>query len=107
HWNGQTWRFQPEWFALRSWVNDRYGRDFLAEDVTIQDWGLSYEDLEPFYDYFERICGTGGTAGNLRGEVQSGGNPFEGARSAPYPNPPMKQAYSGHLFGTAAAELGH
>ena len=22
HWNGQTWRFQPEWFRLRSWVNE-------------------------------------------------------------------------------------
>ena len=42
HWNGQTWRFQPEWFELKSWVNQRYGANFLSEDVTIQDWGLTY-----------------------------------------------------------------
>lgn len=107
HWNGQTWRFQPEFFVLRSWVDERYGADFLPEDITIQDWGITYEELEPYYEFFEKICGTSGTAGNLGGELQEGGNPFEGPRSEPYPNPPMKQAYAGHLFGQAAADLGY
>lgn len=107
HWNGQTWRFQPEWFRLRSWVNERYGANFLPEDVTIQDWGVTYEELEPYYSYFEKICGIGGSVGNLKGQIQTSGNPFEGPRSEPYPNPPMKQSYSGYLFEQAARQLGY
>jgi gluconate 2-dehydrogenase alpha chain len=107
HWNGQTWRFQPEWFRLRSWVNERYGADFLAEDVTIQDWGITYEELEPYYAHFERVMGIGGLPFADGDTVLGGGNPFEGPRSTPYPNPPMKQSYSGALFEDAAARLGY
>ncbi len=107
HWNGQTWRFQPEWFRLRSWVNERYGRDFVGPDVTIQDWGVTYEELEPYYTHFEKVMGIAGLPANVDGHIIQGGNPFEGPRSEPYPNPPMKQAHSGHLFGQAAASLGY
>jgi gluconate 2-dehydrogenase alpha chain len=103
HWNGQTWRFQPEWFELRSWADERYGPDFLDPDVTIQDWGITYDEIEPWYAFFERVMGIGG----LPFEGMEGGNPFEGPRSALYPNPPMKQAHSGGLFGEAAARLGY
>jgi gluconate 2-dehydrogenase alpha chain len=103
HWNGQTWRFQPEWFRLRSWVNERYGEDFLDDDVTIQDWDLTYEELEPYYTHFEQVMGIGG----LPFEDGERGNPFEGPRSSPYPNPPMKTAHSGLLFGQAAEQLGY
>lgn len=106
HWNGQTWRFQPEWFRLRSHVDDAHGKDFLGEDVTIQDWGVTYDDLEPYYDHFEKVCGIGGKAGNLKGDKQPGGNVFEGPRSSEYPNPPMKQCYSGKLFEDGAKTLG-
>jgi gluconate 2-dehydrogenase alpha chain len=107
HWNGQYWRFQPEWFRLRSWVNEKYGQDHLGSEVTIQDWGVSYEELEPFYTFADKILGIGGVAGNVKGQIQEGGNPFEGPRSEPYPNPPMKKSHSGHLFGQAAASLGY
>lgn len=106
HWNGQTWRFQPEWFALKSWVEQRYGKDFLPGEVTIQDWGMSYDELEPHYDFFEKVTGIGGVAGNLKGEIRNGGNPFEGPRQADYPNPPMKRALAGDLFAKAAADVG-
>lgn len=107
HWNGQTWRFQPEWFELKSWVEQRYGANFLGEDVTIQDWGITYDELEPYYDFFEKVAGICGTAGNLRGQKRQGGNPFEGPRQNDYPNPPMKTSHSGALFGEAAARLGY
>ena len=61
-------------------------RDFLPADMTIQDLGVTYDDLEPYYDQFEYLCGTSGTAGNLQGQIIEGGNPFEGPRSRPYPN---------------------
>lgn len=108
HWNGQTWRFQPEWFVLRSWVEERYGSGFLSDDVTIQDWGITYEELEPYYTYIEKILGTGGLPFvDEAGELVKGGNPFEGPRSEPYPNPPMKQSHSGYLFEQGARALGY
>ena len=35
-------------------------RAFCPEDMTIQDWGVTYDDLEPHYDQFEYLCGTSG-----------------------------------------------
>jgi gluconate 2-dehydrogenase alpha chain len=75
--------------------------------MTIQDWGVTYDELEPHYDKFEYLCGTCGTAGNLKGKIQDGGNPFEGPRSRPYPNPPQEQPFSHTLFGNAAREHGY
>ena len=76
HWNAETWRFLPSDFVLRTHLTQRYGAPFLPADMTIQDWGVTYADLEPHYDRFEYLCGTCGTAGNLQGKIQAGGNPF-------------------------------
>ena len=75
--------------------------------MTIQDWGVTYEELEPHYDRFEYLCGTSGTAGNLNGQIQAGGNPFEGPRSRPYPNPAQQQPFSHALFAEGAKKLGY
>ena len=108
HWNGQIWRFLPSDFLARSHNEQRYGKKSVTDhDLTVQDWGITYDELEPSFDAFDKLCGTSGKAGNLNGVVQSGGNPFEGARSSEYPNPPMAQTYAPTLFGQAAAALGH
>ena len=107
HWNGQTWRFLPTDFRLRSHLEERYGKAFLPNDMTIEDWPLSYDELEPCYDRFEKLCGTSGKAGNIRGQKQTGGNPFEGWRSSEYPTPPLKQPYGPTLFAEAARKTGH
>jgi gluconate 2-dehydrogenase alpha chain len=107
HWNGETWRFLPSDFVLQSHLTQRYGASFLPADMTIQDWGITYDDLEPHYDRFEYLCGTSGTAGNIKGAIQAGGNPFEGPRSRPYPTPAQKQPFSYTLFAKAASELGY
>jgi len=108
HWNGQIWRFLPSDFLARSHNEERYGKKAVTDyDLTVQDWGVTYEELEPFYDAFDKLCGTSGRAGNLNGTAQQGGNPFEGPRSSEYPTPPMTQTYAPALFGKAAAELGH
>lgn len=107
HWNGQTWRFLPTDFRLRSHLTERYGADMLPADMTIQDWPVSYDDLEPYYDRFEKLCGTSGKAGNIKGAKQAGGNPFEGWRSSEYPTPPLKQGLGATLFADAARKLGH
>ncbi len=107
HWNGQTWRFQPSWFELKSWTEENYGKNFLADEVTIQDFGITYDELEPYLSFFEHVCGTGGLPCVVDGKRLEGGNPFEGPRSRPYPNPPMKQSYSGALFEKGAKSLGY
>jgi len=106
HWNGQTYRFLPTDFRVRSHLEERYGKSMLPDDMTIQDWPVSYDELEPYYDRFEKLCGTSGKAGNIRGKIQQGGNPFEGPRSSEYPTPPLKQPYASTLFAEAARKLG-
>ena len=107
HWNGQTWRFLPWDFETRSRTLARYGNDALAADCTSQDWGVTYAELEPHFDRFEQLFGIGGKAGNLRGEIRPGGNPYEGPRSRDYPNPPSKESYASALFVQAARSLGY
>jgi gluconate 2-dehydrogenase alpha chain len=106
HWNGQTWRFLPDDFRLRSKLTERYGEKFLPADNQIQDWGVSYEELEPHYDRFEHLCGISGKAGNIKGAIQPGGNPFEGARAREFPTPPMVQSQAEIMFSKAAVERG-
>jgi gluconate 2-dehydrogenase alpha chain len=107
HWNGQTWRFQPTDFRIRSHLTERYGANFVPDELSLQDWGTTYEELEPFYDQFEYLAGISGKAGNLNGVIQDGGNPFEGPRQRDYPLPPMKMTYAPTLFAEAARSLGY
>jgi len=41
HWNGQTWRFHPRDFTIRSSTIDRYGAAAIPPGMTIQDWGIT------------------------------------------------------------------
>jgi gluconate 2-dehydrogenase alpha chain len=106
HWNGQAWRFLPSDFQARSHNVGRYGRSALPDDMTIQDYGVTYDELEPHFDRFEYLCGISGKAGNLKSGKQAGGNPFEGVRTRDYPNPPMDMTYGPTLFRNAAEGLG-
>ncbi|MBV9967773.1 MAG: GMC family oxidoreductase [Alphaproteobacteria bacterium] len=107
HWNAETWRFLPSDFRLRTHLTERYGNDILPGDMTIQDWGITFDELEPCYDSFEYLCGTSGKAGNLKGAKQAGGNPWEGPRSREYPTPPQRQPYGPALFADAANAMGY
>ncbi len=86
HWGALHWRFLPSDFRIRSALTERYGANALPDGMTIQDWPVSYDEMEPFYDQFDKICGASGTAGNLRGNKVAGGNVFEGPRANEYPN---------------------
>ncbi|MBI2223604.1 MAG: GMC family oxidoreductase [Betaproteobacteria bacterium] len=107
HWGCNARRFLPHDFELRSRVTERYGKNFFPADCTSQDWGVTFDEVEPYYDQFEHIYGVGGKAGNLNGELQPGGNPHEGPRSREYPNPPTPRTPQGHVFAKAVAELGY
>ena len=107
HWNGQTYRFQANDFELATKTRERYGAKFLDPDLTIQDWAVTYKELEPHYDRFEYLLGTSGKAGNLKGKVQPGGDPHESPRAREYPTPPMKEHYQGAMFRKAVTQLGY
>ena len=106
HWNGQTWRFLPSDFRARSHTLERYGKKFIPADMNVQDWPVTYDELEPHYDRFEYLCGISGQAGNVGGRIVEGGNPFEGPRKRGYPLPPLKRSYATVLFDKAAKEVG-
>jgi gluconate 2-dehydrogenase alpha chain len=107
HWNGVTWRWLPWDHEPEKMTLARYGKSAIPEGMQLQDWGVSYDELEPYYDKFEYLCGVGGKAGNLGGKKIDGGNVFEGARKRDYPNPPMIQTHAGELFEKAARSLGY
>ena len=107
HWNGQTYRFHANDFQLATKTRARYGAKFLDPDLTPQDWGVTYADLEPHYDRFEYLLGTSGKAGNIKGTIQAGGDPFESPRSRDYPTPAQKEPYHGAIFRKAATEMGY
>ena len=106
-WNGINTRFMPHDFEFRSHLR-RAGRlDAMPDDLQVSDFGLTFDELEADYDWFERITGTSGRAGNLGGAPVAGGNPFEGSRSGEYPNPPLPESLSGRLFRQASDALGY
>src|SRR5882757_1559896 len=105
HWNGYTWRYYPSDFECKSHHLKRYGAKKIA-DLQLQDWGVTFDEIEHCYDRFEYLCGTSGKAGVIKGQVQPGGNPFEGSRSRDYPTPPLTMPYSSTLFAEAARNVG-
>ena len=52
---------------MRSHYEERYGKNFIPKDMTIQDFGVTYDELEPFFDKAEKVFGTSGTAGPSKG----------------------------------------
>jgi choline dehydrogenase-like flavoprotein len=77
-----AWRFMPQDFRMRS----LYGS---LEGSTLEDWPISYDDLEPFYERAEWEIGVSG---------DNSANPFAPPRSRKYPMPP-------HPWNRVAARL--
>src|SRR5699024_6471295 len=75
----------------------KYGKDKLSSDYLLQDWGITYDELEPYYDKFEKMAG-------ISGEDT---NPFWGKRSSDFPTPPMKKTPLLKKFEKATSDLGY
>ena len=106
HYHAQSWRFNPWDFRVRSRTIARYGASYIPAGSTIEDWPISYDDLEPFYDIVEKEVGVSGRAGNLRGTITGRGNVFEGPRQNEYPMPPLRDTGFTDLMTKAAQGLG-
>ena len=82
------WRFKPLDFMERSIVGSISG-------TGLDDWPLTYDELEPYYTKAEWDLGISGEPG-----------PFDPPRSRPYPVPPLPVKSSGVLFERGARALG-
>lgn len=96
HWAGATYRYWPYEFEIRSKTIERYGEDKIPEDMNLQDWGITYEEMEPYYEKWEYTAGISGEQ-----------DPNAPKRNKPWPNPPLKESPSLKLFKDACKELGH
>jgi len=87
----QAWRFMPQDFRMRS----TYG---APEGSTLDDWPLSYDDLERWYEKAEYEIG-------VSGDVEP--NVFKGPRRKPLPMPPMTpKSIEYEILKPAALRLG-
>src|SRR5471032_3138535 len=107
HWSGHTWRWTDMEFKVRSNYEERYGKKFIPDDMTIQDWGITYAELEPYYDKFEYTAAVSGKAGNIGGQILAGGNPFEAPRAREYALPPLTPILASEMFSDAARNAGY
>lgn len=97
HWNGHTWRYLPYDFEIRSLTEKKYGKDKIPADYLVRDWGVTYDEMEPYYDKVEYMMGISG----------DGKNPFQGKRSREYPTGPMKKTPILEKFEKATKDLGY
>ncbi|RED33606.1 GMC family oxidoreductase [Paenibacillus sp. VMFN-D1] len=98
HWNGQTYRFLPYDFEIRSKTIERYGKKKIPDGMTIQDWGITYDELEPYFYKFEEVAG-------ISGEQEQ--TPMVGKRSKPFPTKPMIKTPMIKMFEEATKKLGY
>jgi choline dehydrogenase-like flavoprotein len=90
HYTGTMSRFHESDFRERSIVGPISG-------TGLDDWPITYAELEPYYTKVEWEVGVSGLGG---------ASPFESPRSKPYPVPPMAIKSSGALMERAAKKLG-
>ncbi len=86
----QAWRYMPQDFRMRS----TYG---APEGSSLEDWPISYDDLEPFYEKAEYEIGVSG---------DYSGTPFHGPRRRPLPMPPLPPGREFSILEPAAKRLG-
>jgi choline dehydrogenase-like flavoprotein len=85
-----AWRFMEKDFRLRS----TYG---AVEGSTLDDWPITYEDLEPYYEKAEWEIGVSGDDSN---------NIFRAPRKRPLPMPPLPPTREHQVLKPAAQRLG-
>ena len=85
-----AWRFMEQDFRMRT----EYG---ALEGSTLEDWPISYPDLEPFYEKAEWEIGVSGDDSQ---------NPFAPPRRKPQPMPPHPYTQEGRILERAARNLG-
>lgn len=96
HWSGVTHRATQFDFEARTKTVEKYGEDKIPAEMFLQDWGITYDEMEKYYDQFEKMAGTSGEK-----------DPIGAPRSSDYPTPPTKEVPAIKLFKEAARNLGY
>lgn len=86
-----AWRYMREDFKMKS----TYGH---VQGSTLDDWPISYDDLEPFYEKAEWEIGVSG---------DDSLNPFAAPRKKPRPMPPFTHNKEAEIMKEAALRLGY
>jgi choline dehydrogenase-like flavoprotein len=86
----QAWRYMPQDFKMRS----TYG---APAGSSLEDWPISYDDLEPFYEKAEYEIGVSGDYSTT---------PFHGPRRRDLPMPPLPPNREFTILEPAAKRLG-
>jgi gluconate 2-dehydrogenase alpha chain len=107
HWTGVANRYPADTFKIASAIKERFGASRIPENLSVQDWPFSWDEIEPYYAKAEEQLGISGKAGNIRGKLVDGGNIFEGPRSKEYPVGPHVSNFTMTVFEKAARELGY
>ncbi|TVY01960.1 GMC family oxidoreductase [Cohnella terricola] len=98
HWNGQYYRFLPYDFEIHSKTIERYGKNKIPKEMSIRDWGITYDELESYFVKYEQMSGISGPS-ELPDNI--------GKMSIPYATPPMKMSPGMKLFTDASSKLGY
>ena len=106
HYWAQSWRLNPWDFRVVTETARQYGASRIPAGSTVEDWPFGYDELEPYYDRVEREVGISGQAGNIRGDIDSRGNRFEGPRQREFPMPPLRWTAFHDRMADAARSLG-
>jgi gluconate 2-dehydrogenase alpha chain len=107
HWTGVLIRPTPTDIKLKTYADKAYKPGQLEAGMQVQDFPFTWEEIEPYLDFFDKVCGLSGNTGNLRGKILPGGDPFEGPRSSPHPLPALEDTLNNTMFADAARKLGY
>src|SRR6185295_5566522 len=102
----QSWRLNPWDFKALTRARERYGSSAIPAGSTLEDWPISYDDLEPYYELVEHEVGVSGKAGNIQGRIDPRGNVYEGPRNREFPMPPLRSTGFTEHMAQAAKQLG-
>src|SRR5690625_7221921 len=68
HWAGASYRWDPYDFEIYSKTDDKYGKKKIPEDMTIQDRGITNNEMEKYYGKVEKNAGSTREEKTLRHE---------------------------------------
>ncbi len=90
HYSALSWRFHESDFRVKS-------ADGAVAGASIEDWPISYDELEPYYEKAEWTIGISGKGWS---------NPFDPPRRRDFPVPPVARNSAGAILEKGGKALG-
>ena len=90
HYSAISWRFHESDFRVKS-------TDGPVAGTSIEDWPITYDDMEPYYEKAEWTIGVSGKGWS---------SPFDPPRKRDYPLPPVARNSAGAVLDKGARSLG-